>query len=112
MVWAKTPMGKNIPLDVRKTSQVYELIEGGPGKPDQAEKAAGYHVTHFATCPKSNAFSGGGKRKLPKLGSFNDFLLSVRRAEARAADNWEALEGALKRDDLVAFVRVLFETGP
>lgn len=43
-----------IPLDVRGAVQVYKLNEDGT-----AQRAKGYYVTHFATCPDANDFSSG-----------------------------------------------------
>jgi hypothetical protein len=53
MVFAQGPNG-DIPLDAR--APVFRLIEGPSPR---AERAAGYHVSHFATCPKARQFSRG-----------------------------------------------------
>jgi hypothetical protein len=71
ILWARAPEGGAIPLDPRAI--VYEVHEG-PGGTLQASKAPrlgkdqkhGFAVSHFATCPKANEFSGtAAKAPLP-----------------------------------------------
>lgn len=59
IIWAKNPAtGKMIPLDPRPP--VYLVTEEGAMRANGKEGEA-YYVSHFATCPKANQFSGGGK---------------------------------------------------
>lgn len=77
IVWGLTPEGKKIPLD--PAPPVYEVVgihtqatgvavrrapkwaggmpANGPGEP----ATFGFAVSHFATCPKANEFSGSRK---------------------------------------------------
>lgn len=51
MIFAQGPNGE-IPLDAR--APVFRLIEDASPR---AERAPGYHVSHFSTCPKARDFS-------------------------------------------------------
>lgn len=53
------PNGKKIPLDQR--AQVYRIITDLTGAP-VCEQVPDAFVTHFASCPKANDFSGSKKR--------------------------------------------------
>lgn len=50
LIWIRTPKGTAIPLD--KSAPVYRGEDG--------ERARGYYVTHFATCPFAAKHSKGG----------------------------------------------------
>lgn len=55
ILWGVTADGKRIPLDPRASVYAYES-----GK---AERLGTAYVTHFATCPHANQFSGRNKEK-------------------------------------------------
>lgn len=57
IIWARNENGKMIPLDAK--APVY-IID--PDNPDHCVRSNYAHVSHFATCPKANEFSGS-KRK-------------------------------------------------
>lgn len=59
MVWAVNPATrKRIPLDIKPP--VYIAIELPTGEVEALRCDDGvYGVSHFATCPKANEFSGG-----------------------------------------------------
>ena len=58
IVWAKTPEGKVVPLDpVAPTYDVRLNLMG-----DQTAERSSAYVSHFATCPNANDFSGKGRR--------------------------------------------------
>lgn len=58
IVWGLTPEGKRIPLDPKPPVYAYEADNGNCLQ----VKAATVYVTHFATCPKANDFSGKNGR--------------------------------------------------
>jgi len=71
IVWATLAEGdeitsKRVPLDPRPP--VYVLQDGVPGegalcrRVGKAGTAIELLVSHFATCPKANDFSGGGRK--------------------------------------------------
>jgi len=54
MVWLSLGKGKGaVPLDPR--APVYDVTTG-------ARSEGRYMVSHFATCPQANRFSGSGKK--------------------------------------------------
>ncbi len=55
IVWGVTEEGKRIPLDPKPAVYDVEEVEGEV----QATRDRTAMVTHFATCPKANDFSGG-----------------------------------------------------
>lgn len=59
ITWAKTRDGKTIPLDGRPP--IYRMwTEGTPDILCEIDPTRA--VTHFATCPKANDFSGSKKK--------------------------------------------------
>jgi len=56
IVWAVTADGKKIPLD--PAPAVYEVDTVNPTTCERTKTAM---VSHFATCPKANDFSGSRK---------------------------------------------------
>lgn len=58
MVWAKTPAGKNIPLE--RVPNGYEV---SGGQAIEIGTLDGVYISHFLTCPKANQFSGSKKSK-------------------------------------------------
>ncbi len=64
IIWAITAEGKNIPLDL--VAPVYSValhrIEDGT-EVYTATRLGMTFVSHFATCPKANQFSGRNKEK-------------------------------------------------
>ncbi len=69
IVWGETPEGKKIPLDpsapvysidVGENSGEMRVWDGLGVRP--VERRRGFMVSHFATCPDANRFSGS-KRK-------------------------------------------------
>ena len=63
ILWARLiPDGsKMIPLDTRPA--IYELTSAITGEVTCARADARFAVSHFATCPKANEFSGTSKRE-------------------------------------------------
>lgn len=61
IVWGVTLAGKKIPLD--PTPPVYRSTEGQQINTDGVfiERASDAYVSHFATCPNANDFSGKNK---------------------------------------------------
>jgi len=60
VVWALDAEGKWIPLD--PTPPVYHVALDPKGQP-RCLRAQAAMVSHFATCPKANEFSGSKKKK-------------------------------------------------
>jgi len=60
IVWGKTADDKRIPLD--PTPPVYRIVNEVNGTVN-IERDKNVMVSHFATCPRSDDFSGRGKRK-------------------------------------------------
>lgn len=61
IVWGITDNGKSIPLDLK--APVYSLqIDQLSGQTDRAVRMANTYVSHFATCPQANTFSGSKKK--------------------------------------------------
>jgi hypothetical protein len=60
IVWAILENGKKIPLD--PTPPCYVLTACGGPEP-AAVRDRGVMVSHFATCPKANQFSGSKKKE-------------------------------------------------
>lgn len=60
IIWAKNENDKLIPLDAKAPVYVLTIREGmgHETRCQRAEKGRAF-VTHFATCPKANEFSGG-----------------------------------------------------
>lgn len=56
----RTPDGTSIPLDM--VAPVWRIETDLTGEP-VAVRDMGARVTHFATCPSANEFSGKGSRK-------------------------------------------------
>ena len=56
--WGVTADGKRIPLDPRPP--VYRIVNDAGGN-EVVERDKNAMVSHFATCPKANEFSGGRK---------------------------------------------------
>ena len=61
IVWGETPDGKKIPLD--PTPAVYLVREESQKTVVVYRTLNCYMVTHFATCPKANQFSGSKKKE-------------------------------------------------
>ncbi len=61
IIWAKTPEGKNIPLDA--VAPVYDITL----RDGIARKVSGVHVSHFSTCRKANDFSASKKKPQGEL---------------------------------------------
>lgn len=61
IVWGKTEDGKNIPLDPRPPC--YKIAREPSEKGTECVRAFDVMVSHFATCPKANDFSGSNRSK-------------------------------------------------
>ena len=66
IIWAKNENDKLIPLDAKAPVYVLTMREDttmtGTARCQRAEKGRAF-VSHFATCPKANEFSGGKKKR-------------------------------------------------
>lgn len=60
IVWGLTGDGKKIPLDPKPP--VYSFIGDGDEHSVPVIRHRGAMVTHFATCPEANRFSGSKKK--------------------------------------------------
>lgn len=62
ILFAADPSGRLITLDTKPP--VYQLADDG----EHCERARGFYVSHFATCPDAQQFSGKGKaqKELPR----------------------------------------------
>lgn len=61
MVWGKTIDGKRIPLDPKPPVYSIEVQDDGSVKCAKTPHHM-FMVSHFATCPKANDFSGSKKK--------------------------------------------------
>lgn len=50
IIWAKTPAGKDMPLDVK--GETLWIVEGGAGQPSTCRPVQ-VRKSHFATCPNA-----------------------------------------------------------
>jgi hypothetical protein len=69
IVWAELANGKRVPLDPRPA--VYDVtLAGVAHEALTAERAdrRRYMVSHFATCPEANRFSGASKGRKAEEG--------------------------------------------
>ena len=57
IVWGETPEGKKIPLDPSPPTYYYDDDSG------ECERTHNIYVSHFATCPFANDFSGSKHEK-------------------------------------------------
>lgn len=66
IVWGQDEAGKRVPLDPR--APVYRLVQYDPQARLYAIERVteGVHVSHFATCPKTDQFTGGNGRTAPR----------------------------------------------
>ena len=81
------------PLDPR--AAVYELYSAGglaAGGEKNARRAPNAYVTHFATCPDSNRFSGGAAAPSVEIDDLRERL-------KKALDEVAVLKERLKRKD-------------
>lgn len=58
IVWGITSDGKKIPLDPRPPVYSFTPLVGETLNGLKVERMYNAHVSHFATCPKANDFSG------------------------------------------------------
>lgn len=56
IVWGKTADGKNIPLDPKPPC--YRVVDADDPDKVEVERDENVLVSHFATCPKADQFSG------------------------------------------------------
>lgn len=64
ITWAKTPAGKNIPLE--KTKHAYEVntsYDAGLPQSFAVPFERDVYISHFLTCKNANDFSGGRHRE-------------------------------------------------
>lgn len=63
IVWAVTPKGKPIPLDPRAPVYTVAIVKGEQqcSRATDPELRWALMVSHFATCPNANDFSGRGR---------------------------------------------------
>ena len=67
IVWAKTPEGKNIPLDPRPATYMVCVDSDDPSRNcamKTGEDALVVYVSHFATCTHANDFTSA--KPIPK----------------------------------------------
>lgn len=62
MLWAKNENGKMIPLDPKAPVWAMTGEAENDGALPLVERAPNAFVTHFATCPQANRFSGASKK--------------------------------------------------
>lgn len=71
IIWAKSPKGKNMPLDVDSEGGDWNLVEGNPPRARFAGAGEGDYTCHFATCPQADEHRREEKRPIqecPKCG--------------------------------------------
>ena len=56
--WVETPNGKAMPFDAIPTQGYVPDPKVGEGPPANSGKLTNVHVTHFATCPDAENWSG------------------------------------------------------
>lgn len=61
IVWGVTPNGKRIPLDPRPPVYYTGTLRGDGGVNCERDREA--MVSHFATCPQANRFSGSRRKE-------------------------------------------------
>lgn len=62
IIWAKNENNKMIPLDAKAPVYVLTIEENIRDANCQRSRNPRAYVTHFATCPKANEFSGNKPR--------------------------------------------------
>lgn len=63
IIWGTTIDGKKIPLDPRPPVYAYDADNEECVRLGHAPDGSGPMVSHFATCPKANDFSGSKREK-------------------------------------------------